>query len=123
MTAFIVRRNGQHYSYCKICRKKYMRKHYQQNKQYYIDKAAESKRVLQDEVRKLKSDTPCIDCKQIYPYYVMDFDHKRDKLDSVSRMTNSGLRKKVYEEIEKCDLVCANCHRIRTFDRLNNFAE
>lgn len=60
-----------------------------------------------------------MDCGISYPYYVMDFDHRNgeEKLEGVAALVNSGRRKAVFEEIEKCDLVCSNCHRERTHQR------
>lgn len=62
-------------------------------------------------------DKPCTDCKTRYPHYVLDFDHRPGtvKAGVVGRMW-SGPREKLLEEVAKCDLVCANCHRIRTFE-------
>ena len=63
----------------------------------------------------LKSTTPCTDCGERYPYWVMDFDHLSDKefgLAKVWGKTKSLDRIKT--EIEKCEIVCANCHRDRT---------
>ena len=54
----------------------------------------------------------CVDCGYIGPPETFDFDHVRGtKIGSVSILLrgNRGI-----EESEKCDLVCANCHRIRT---------
>ena len=50
----------------------------------------------------------------------MDFDHlSDDKVDAVSRLINQGCSwETLLKEIEKCDLICSNCHRILTFDRL-----
>ncbi len=60
-----------------------------------------------------------MDCGVQYPHYVMDFDHrdKKKKLAGINKMINfhSYSKKKIFEEIKKCDLVCANCHRIRTY--------
>jgi len=61
---------------------------------------------------------PCIDCKQKFPPYCMDFDHLpgfEKKFD----LCFNHLRtlEVVKEEIAKCDVVCAICHRIRTFNR------
>lgn len=67
-------------------------------------------------IQKLKESTPCTDCKNYFPHYIMEYDHKEgfEKLASVSYlMANRGL-KIIMAEIEKCDLVCANCHRERT---------
>lgn len=59
---------------------------------------------------------PCTDCDTEYPYYVMQFDHVRgEKLFNLSSYT--GGYKRIDEEIAKCDVVCANCHFIRTHER------
>jgi len=64
---------------------------------------------------------PCFDCGIIYPYYVMDFDHIRDKKFLVSNAVNIKCSIKIIlEEIKKCEVVCSNCHRIRTFKRSKN---
>lgn len=64
-------------------------------------------------------DVPCADCGERYPPYVMDFDHVRGyKLMNVSMMVQRGFSAaKMHEEIAKCEVVCANCHRQRTFER------
>lgn len=63
---------------------------------------------------------PCTDCHISYPYYVMDFDHlpQYEKLFSIGGSMSKG--KSLYQiqkEIAKCEVVCANCHRIRTHNR------
>jgi hypothetical protein len=53
----------------------------------------------------------------------MEFDHRdpREKIDSVSKLVGHGAHKdKILREIAKCDLVCANCHRIRSLARLQH---
>jgi hypothetical protein len=46
----------------------------------------------------------------------MDFDHREDKVEIVSRLLwANAAKEKILAEIAKCDLVCSNCHRIRTF--------
>jgi hypothetical protein len=67
-------------------------------------------------------DTPCLDCKKSYPSYVMEFDHfEGNKVKDVSTMVSQGLGwSTIKSEIEKCEIVCANCHRIRTFNRRIN---
>lgn len=68
-------------------------------------------------VRALKS-VPCTDCGVLYPYYVMEFDHIiGTKSNSISGLM-SGTKGKLLLEISKCELVCANCHRIRTYKHL-----
>lgn len=62
---------------------------------------------------------PCSDCHKTYPVYVLQFDHVRGvkKFDISEGLTHAI--KNILQEIEKCELVCANCHAIRTFRRRN----
>lgn len=65
-----------------------------------------------------KKDVPCADCGGRFPVYVMDFDHRdpKTKLFGLGGFPKHDLVK-IAAEIEKCDVVCANCHRIRTFGK------
>lgn len=96
------------------CHKRY----YLKNKQLYKEKNIRRRKELINFVFSLKQ-KPCMDCGKQYPPYVMDFDHrdKKTKLASINSMVNfhSYSKTKILEEIEKCDLVCSNCHRIRTY--------
>lgn len=96
------------------------RKHYRENKQQYVARS-----------RRLKADTkamilaakvvPCLDCGKTYPFYVMDLDHRdrtRKKFEIAVGHARRYSRKAMREEIEKCDAVCANCHRVRTYRHL-----
>lgn len=63
---------------------------------------------------------PCADCGREYPPYVMDFDHRpgEEKCFNLSMGLACGLRSELIKaEMAKCDVVCSNCHRIRTFKR------
>jgi hypothetical protein len=67
-------------------------------------------------VDKLK-DNPCLDCGNRFSSECMDFDHVRGaKLFSIGQMGHRR-HESILEEIAKCDLVCSNCHRIRTNNR------
>jgi hypothetical protein len=62
---------------------------------------------------------PCCDCGQTFPQCCMDFDHRdpRTKLARVPALiANSGWAR-ILAEVDKCDIVCANCHRLRTHVR------
>lgn len=96
------------------------KKYYDKNQDKYYLKNVNRKKMLYAFVNELKQ-KPCYDCGVIYPPYVMDFDHRGEekKLDSVAILIRNGFsKKKILDEIEKCDLVCANCHRLRTYKRL-----
>jgi len=73
-------------------------------------------------IQTLKEAYPCLDCKQSFPYYVMDFDHRdpEQKVAAVSTLVKTcGPWNRVEAEIAKCDLVCACCHRLRTYHGSN----
>ena len=100
------------------------RKYYQDNRQRQLKLALIRKQRYYKEKRdyiiKL-TDVPCADCGKRYPYYVMDFDHKKfsDKIADVSRMfTRNWSLDKIKAEVKKCEVVCANCHRIRTYSKM-----
>jgi hypothetical protein len=63
---------------------------------------------------------PCIDCGIQYPPHVMDFDHRIGtvKIMNVS-LAYRRSKSAVLAEMAKCDLVCSNCHRTRTFNRIS----
>lgn len=109
-------------SYCKECQRAYTRQHYARNKEAYKARAVAHNKEVDELFRKLKSERknrPCMDCGKTYPPYVMDFDH-RDGLTKCYTLaaTNHAVGRATLEaEMEKCDVVCANCHRIRTHNR------
>jgi hypothetical protein len=60
---------------------------------------------------------PCADCGNEFPTCCMDFDHRpgTEKVNNVGTMfAHHWSQERILAEIAKCDLVCANCHRIRT---------
>lgn len=76
------------------------------------------RKELEDYVKLQKLDKTCLDCGNRYPPYVMDYDHCRGepKIATVRVLVNHCYSKETIDaEIAKCDLVCANCHRERTF--------
>jgi hypothetical protein len=59
-------------------------------------------------------ESPCVDCLASFPPCCMDFDHVRGgKFRGIGEML--GFTKDcILAEVNKCDLVCACCHRVRT---------
>lgn len=102
-------------------RREHNRRYYDRHKQEHIARVRELKRKQREVVRKFideVKDNPCTDCGNRFPPCVMDFDHldpKQKKFGIASGSTYTVERLK--EEIAKCELVCANCHRIRTHKR------
>jgi hypothetical protein len=82
----------------------------------------ESKAEIRRWVEQYKIDhSTCADCNISYPPYVLDFDHLRDKEFGISRAIYKGTAlSKIKQEIKKCEIVCSNCHRVRTYKRLQS---
>ena len=91
---------------------------YEKNKkEHYLKTRERSKRVYLLNaafIKALKESTPCADCGVFYLSYIMDFDHQRDKEGQVHKFLTYS-RKRLLEEIDKCEIVCSNCHRARTW--------
>lgn len=82
-----------------------------------MERSVVQRRTLRAMVTELKGD-PCTDCGQRFPPYVMQFDHVRGtKVKSVSALLLDCNKAKLLAEIDKCELVCANCHAVRTWAR------
>lgn len=80
------------------------------------------RRKLKQIIDQIK-DKECLDCNKVYPPYCMDFDHLdgSKKVDSISSLVMKELgMKEIIDELDKTELVCANCHRLRTHSRKNN---
>ena len=117
---------GKHHSYCLSCGRKSVRKHYQKNIECYVKKAAERRKKIINELNEKLYEYlelhPCVDCGEKDPI-VLEFDHVRgEKLYTIASL---GWRLCTWEgmlnEIAKCEVRCANCHRRRTAESLNWF--
>lgn len=109
------RKSGFHIR-CKPCYSRWMRQVQDPARQRtYNRRSHERKRVWAISLK----DKPCADCGGTFPPYVMDFDHVRGvKTANVAELLWGNVSKDiVLAEIAKCELVCANCHRIRTHSR------
>jgi hypothetical protein len=107
-------------SYCRACKRAYDREWYLRNRAAHREVTRRQNGASRAQHKALliqAKNVPCADCGERYPPYVMDFDHVRGvKKDIVSRLVG-GSTEALLEEIAKCDVVCANCHRERTYGR------
>lgn len=104
---------------CKECQKKLSALHYANNKDVYreiqIKNTTRRKELMRDSKSK-----PCADCGVQYPYWIMQFDHLRDKEFMIGYQGYRCGLDRLTKEIAKCDVVCANCHAHRTWKRKND---
>ena len=95
---------------CKKC----VRQRYQKNRKAICRYNNERNQQNQRMINKAKN-KPCADCHIIYPSCVMDFDHVRGCKEFNLGTSCCRSEKNILKEIDKCEVVCANCHRLRTF--------
>lgn len=109
-----------HTNLCKPCKRQYDNNHYKNNpsRSEYIRKNQKDREQEANEyIRQYLLKHPCVDCGE-NDIVVLEFDHVRgEKRGVVSLLKRSSL-KAVKEEIEKCDIRCANCHRRKTAKQL-----
>lgn len=108
--------------WCKYCQAEANKVHYQNNKQDYLNRAhIRNARVNTENKQKLYaylSEHPCIDCGET-DVRVLEFDHVRgNKSANIARYLNNAISWSTIEaEIAKCEVRCANCHRLKTLER------
>ena len=112
------RRGTGHQSWCKGCRKTYDAEYHGGRRQLRMIQKRDRIARLVDWMRELKS-RPCTDCGGQFHPAAMAFDHppgapKRLEISNLVRRGSVGLAR---TEIAKCEIVCANCHAVRTFIR------
>ena len=113
---------GQRHNMCRPCHSAYHREHYLANKQRYVEQARERKRQLRHErtqfLIEFFATHPCADCGETDPV-VLEFDHvnAENKRFEIGAALAYRAWETILEEIEKCEVVCANCHRRRTARR------
>jgi len=80
--------------------------------------ASYNKQQFKQRLKEIKENSGCVDCGETN-HIVLDFDHLKNKKYGISRMIHDGFSwQAIKKEIEKCEVVCSNCHRIRTHERL-----
>jgi hypothetical protein len=106
--------------WCKQCRKTVDAEYHQRNKQ----KRLEQKRALHSRFKEwylsLKAGKPCADCGGIFHPVAMQWDHLpgSDKVGDLGTLWRRHNKDLILAEIAKCELVCANCHAVRTLGRI-----
>ena len=100
-------------SECKKCHGIYRRKHYQANRAREIERTNARRKEIVAWVEELKSKLSCISCGESHPGCI-DFHHRdpEEKEMDISLAAQHGWsQERILKEIEKCDVLCSNCHR------------
>jgi hypothetical protein len=87
---------------------------YLRYKDDYLSRQKERKNAARDYINSIKKRSKCSKCP-IDNYVVLDFHHRDPKMKEISAcdmVTNKYSIARIDAELAKCDIVCANCHRI-----------
>jgi hypothetical protein len=91
--------------------------YYRRNRQNEIDRVVTRQRATLEFLRQLRR-VPCKDCGGTFLPHQMDFDHREPERKSFNVTSSRAMlmrRERLVEEIAKCDIICANCHAVRTY--------
>ena len=107
-------------SRCRWCNNRATEKHYEENKQYYLDKQSRRIKTVgalgREYLMKYLLEHPCVDCNNT-DIEVLEFDHRdpKEKLHNVGSMAHAAYSvDAIKQEVLKCDVRCANCHVKKT---------
>jgi len=97
---------------CINCQKEYRKKHYNENRQKYIDKSSKRTKEFRIWWKIYKSNLKCEICGENHPA-TLDFHHieQENKESEISGLISNANKKRLFEEISKCIIICSNCHR------------
>jgi hypothetical protein len=75
--------------------------------------------LVLEQLHLFKERKGCSDCRNKFPHYVLEFDHRPGeyKIDNVTRVLKNYGEEMAWKEVAKCDVVCSNCHKVRTYAR------
>lgn len=93
--------------------KAWKRQHYQQNKKSYADLQQRVRDGIKQFVLELKSGKECVRCGEDH-IACLDFHHKdenKKEFGIADAVTDKVSKKRILKEIQKCEILCANCHR------------
>ena len=111
-------------SYCIECGKARNLSYYHNNRDKQLANAKIRNDALREQSRAYVAEYfknhPCVDCGNA-DWRVLEFDHVRgSKLHNICDIMAKPIQL-VIDEIAKCESVCANCHKIRTFTRAGSW--
>lgn len=97
---------------CRSCQKEYRKEHYEKNKQKYVQKANLYSQNFKEWFTEIKKNLSCKKCGESR-HWVLDFHHTNpaEKDTDISTLLKYNNKQRVLDEIDKCDVLCANCHR------------
>src|SRR4051794_24933960 len=119
------RRGSGWQTWCKPCRREYDTGYHRETRTVRRVQARARQLQFAAWYTALKEGKPCADCGGTFHPAAMQWDHRpgTQKVADLGRLRSTTSKRRVLEEIAKCDLVCANCHAVRTFLRQRGVAQ
>lgn len=118
LSEFQFRKDNKYDCYCTSCRKEYQHEAYMKRRKLQIQKNSEYRRKnpTKDWFQKLKLKLKCSKCEENHPA-CLEFHHidPSQKSFTISSMIRKLPKEDILKEIEKCQVLCANCHRKEHF--------
>ena len=108
---------------CRDCVNNYNKQHYKNNIEKYKAKTKQSYNRLSTLLYSFKFSNSCNVCGEDTPV-CLEFNHinREDKKYQISSMCKMGVSQEQFiKEVQKCEILCCNCHRIRTAKQLGWF--
>jgi hypothetical protein len=104
--------------------REYMRGWYQKNKAKHIAYVRRRDKRIEAWLKEYKSSLSCPECGESHPA-CLEFHHlnPQDKKFTIGRQERRATLKSLQEEIAKCRVLCANCHRKEHWNQRNEERE
>lgn len=114
------KKTGRLNSYCKSCHRVYSKVHYRLNKKKYIQRRKQTRDKYKKRWQAYKNTLSCSECGENRPG-TLDFHHIENKDHELANMVARQYSwNKLMEEIAKCIVLCANCHRVLHYKERKN---
>ena len=96
---------------CRECNKRKLKEHYDNNKEYYAEKKRNRTQMIREYINSVKTNAQCTHCPED-DIACLDFHHEGDKEFELGTAASNGVAlDRVKKEIDKCIILCSNCHR------------
>lgn len=108
-------------SHCSQCQKAYQKQHYTANKAVYVKRAVDAAPAQRARWRKFIAslNLKCTQCGEDHPA-VLDFHHTDPSIKETHPSNMRHSKARFLKEIEKCVVLCSNCHRKLHWDERHN---
>ncbi len=112
------KKKGKLHAVCKPCTAVRSNKWYYANKEHHVRNVTkhtlENQRMLKNYVNAYLAKTPCVVCGETDPV-LLEFDHIRGKDNNITDLIRLNVSlPRLQAEIEKCQVLCVNCHKRKT---------